>query len=258
MSEKKELMVRSEEELDLALVAVAEGEEEHLSQDELSIPFLKVAQKGSPQVDEDKPEYIDGLKAGCYFNTVSGANYGESLKVQVHGYFHNYTIWKGEKGSGEFHGTMTTDEFRAFEKDNVLTRDGGDMCQVVDGEQLRYTDTHNFIVSLPEYEEEGIMIYPLTSTGCKAARTWNTLNNGRRIKGRPAKRYMTLWEIATAGFESNGFTYKQTSKIKALGWVSEELAEYGHAFEEFVKAIKEQGVKYSESSDHEEVETSKF
>lgn len=245
MAKETKALVATESEIkDLAALAVAEGEEEHLSQEELELPFLRVAQKGSPQVDDGKPEYIDGLKPGQYFNTVSGTNYGDTLKVQVHGYFHNYTIWKGEKGNGDFGGVMTPEEFREFEKSNTLTRDGGDMVQVVDGEEIRYSDTRNFIISLPEHPDDGIMIYPLSSTGIKAARKWNTLQQGRRVNGRPAKRYATVWEISTAGFEKNGFTWKQTSNIKPLGWATAELAEYGKQFEDFVDTIREQGVKY--------------
>lgn len=250
MSKEKDLVAMDEK--TLAMFAVEEGQEEHLNQDELELPFLRVAQKGSPQVDEDKPEYIEGLKPGHYFNTVSGESYGDVLKVQVHGYFQNYTIWKGEKGSGEFQGMMTPEEFRAFEKENTLNRDGGDYIHTLDGENLRYTDTRNFIVTLPDHEEDGILIYPMSSTGIKAARKWNTLNNGRRINGRPAKRYTTLWEIKTAGFEKNGYTWKQTSTIKALGWVTPELAETGKAFEDFVRSIRETGVKYNEGENHTE------
>lgn len=259
MSKDKELVVQEDKVKNLDLFAVEEGQEEHLSQEELELPFLRVAQKGSPQVDDAKPEYIEGLKPGQYFNTVSGENYGDTVKVQVHGYFHNYVIWKGEKGNGEFSGTMTPEEFREFESKNKLDRDGGDMVQIVDGEEFRYMDTRNFIVSLPEYEEDGIMIYPMSSTGIKAARKWNTLNNGRRVNGKPAKRYATLWEMKTAGFEKNGFTWKQTSSIKSLGWVTPELAEFGKSFESFVKSIKEQGVKYAgDTVEAEEGEDSEF
>jgi len=243
VNEKKEVAVKEEEIKDLSIFAVAEGQEEHLSQDELEMPFLKLAQKMTKQD-------IDGLKAGMFFNTVSEAVYGDTLKVQVHGYFHNYTKWSGPKGNGEYRGAMSTEEFRLFEKSNELTRDGGDMTHTVDGEDLRYTDTHNFIVSLPDYPEEGIMIYPLSSTGCKVARKWNTRNNGRRVNGRPTKRYATLWELKTASFESNGFQYKQVSSIKPLSWVNAELNEFGKEFEDFAKSIKEQGVKYEDDSTH--------
>lgn len=246
-------------ELDEKALAMYAGEEEHLSQEELELPFLKLAQKGSGQVDADKPEYIDGLKPGQFFNTVSGEVYAEEeLKVQVHGYFQNYTIWKGPKGSGTYNGAMSPEEFREFEKTTNLTRDGGDMVHTVDGEDLRYTDTRNFIVSLPEHIEDGIMLYPLSSTGCKVARKWNTLNNGRRIGPKQAKRYATIWGLKTSGFESNGFTYKQVSSVKPLGWATPELFEYGQSFEEFVKAIKDVGVAYKEDVASVEEEESAF
>jgi hypothetical protein len=241
----KDLVLKDNEVKDLAALTVEAGQEEHLSQDELELPFLRVAQKGSPQVDDDAPEYIEGLKPGHYFNTASGVNYGDAIVVQVHGYFRNYTIWKGPKGTGEFSGTMTPEEFSQFEKENNLVRDGGDMMHQVDGEELRYTDTRNFIVSLPEHEDDGIMIYSMSSTGIKAAKKWNTLNNSRRINGQQAKRYATLWQIKTAGFEKNGYTWKQTSQITPLGWATPEIVEFGKSFEDFVQSIKEQGVKYS-------------
>lgn len=253
-----ELVVTEDEIKDLVSLTVEEGEEEHLSQEELELPFLRVAQKGTPQVDDDKPEYIEGLKPGQYFNTVSGANYGDTLKVQVHGYFHNFIIWKGEKGAGEFAGTMTPEEFREFQNANTLARDGGDFVHTVDGEEIRYSDTRNFIVSLPEFPEDGVMIYPMASTGIKAAKKWNTLHNSRRVNGRPTQRYATIWEIKTAGFEKNGYSWKQTATIKPLGWATPELRDFGKGLSDLVKSIKDQGVKYAESVDSEEAEDSDF
>jgi hypothetical protein len=233
-------------------MAVEEGAEEHLSQEELELPFLRVAQKGSPQVDEDSASFVKGLKPGQYFNTATSKVYGDEINVQVHGYFHNYTIWKGSKGSGDFQGTMTPEQFRAFEAENSLERDGGDMVHTVDGDEIRYSDTRNFIISLPDDMDEGVMIYPMSSTGIKPARKWNTLNTGRRINGRPAKRYATIWTIKTGAFEKNGNTWKQTASIRALGWATAELIEYGLAFEGLVQSIREQGVRYSESTESTE------
>lgn len=258
MEKKNELITQELDEKAMVAFAVEEGQEEHLSQEEMELPFLRIAQKGSPQVDDDAPNYIEGLKAGSFFNTVSSQVYGDELKVQVHGYFRNYTIWKGLKGSGEFQGTMTPDEFDRFEKTNKLERDGGDYVHTVDGESLRYTDTRNFIVSLPEYEEEGILIFPMSSTGIKPAKNWNTLNMGRRVDGKKMKRYMTLWELKTSGFEKNGYTWKQVSRVKPLGWVNNELREFGQSMAEFVNAIKETGVKYSEGTETVEAKDSDF
>ncbi len=234
---------------DLDLIA-PESAEEHLSQEELEIPFLRVAQKGTPQVDEDDPKYIPKLKPGLYFNTASEEIYGSSLKVQVHTYYRNFTIWKGAKGAGEFNGSMTPEDFKKFEAKNDLGRDGGDMVQVVDGEDIRYRDTRNFVVSLPEHPDEGIMIYPMSSTGIKPANKWNTLQNGRRQGGRVAYRYATIWEIFTDNFKKEKWSWHQTAKIKVLGWATNELLAFGKEFTEFVAGIKAQGVKYDSEREH--------
>ena len=222
--------------------------------------------KGSKQVDDGKPEYIDGLKPGQFFNTVSGKVYGDEQNMIVHGYFHNFVIWKGPKGNGTFSGTMTTDEFAEFEKKNQLTRDGGDLVQVVNGEELRYTDTHTFIVTLPDHIEDGIMLYPLSSTGCKVARKWNSLWQTRKIRNEEgaivqSKRYATLWNLKTAGFESNGFGYRQVSTIKPVGWNDASIMKYGADLEGMVEAIKTSGAKESyeaHESSGESVEDSDF
>jgi len=256
---EKALFVQEADEKALAVYAVEVGSEEHLAQEEMELPFLKLAQKSTGQVDSDSPKYIKGLKPGQFFNTVSSEIYDEEeLKVQVHGYFRNFTIWKGPKGNGEFQGSMTPEEFREFEKTSTLARDGGDYVHTVDGESLRYTDTRNFIVFLPEHEEAGILLYPMSSTGIKPAKNWNTMNMGRKASGKQMQRYMTLWGVKTDGFTHDGFPYKQVSKIRPLGWVNEDLREFGASMVDFVDAIKALGVKYSEVSDAEAADDSDF
>ena len=247
-TEEKALFVIEDEIKDLSVFAVEEGQEEHLSQDELEMPFLKLAQDGTKEAKRGKPESIEGLEPGLFFNTVSGEIYGEALKFQVHGYFHKYNIWKGPKGNGAYQGSMTTEEFRAFEKAESLVRDGGDMIHVDGNKDIRYTDTHSFIITLPEFPDAGLMVYPLSSTGCKVARRWNSLNTNRRLPGGgAAKRYATIWDLKADSFTSNdGFDYKQVSTIKPLGWATPELSNLGKSLEPFVDSIKSQGVKFDD------------
>ena len=233
-------LVSSEEDLQaLALSMVVEnGEEEILGQDEIEIPFLRIAQKGSAQVDEDKANFIEGLKPGYFFNTATSEVYGDELLLQVHGYYRCFLIWKGPKGQGKYNGSMTPEEFEAFKKTVSLVKDGGDEVQYVDGDELRYTDTRNFLVTLAERPDDGVMLYPMSSTGIKPARNWNTLNSHRRINGRPTKRYSTIWKLKTDGFEGKGFTWKQVSSITPLGWASPDLLEVGKQLEAFVGEVK--------------------
>lgn len=256
-------LVSSEEELKaLALsMEVEAGDEEHLSQDELEVPFLRVAQKGSSQVDADSADHIEDLKPGDFFNTATSEVYGDEVMLQVHGYYRNFTIWKGAKGQGEYNGVMTPDEYTAFAETVQLERDGGDFVQVVDGEEIRYSDTRNFLVTLADVPEEGIMLFPMTSTGIKPAKKWNTMNRNRRINGKMAKRFATIWKLKTAGFEKNGFKWKQVANITVVGWANAELLEMAKSFAGFVTEVKDNSdkVKYDgDESSTIEAEESKY
>jgi hypothetical protein len=263
LATSKSSLVSSEEDLKAlaSSMGVEEGNEEHLSQDELEVPFLRIAQKGTSQVDEDSADFIEGLKPGHFFNTVTSETYGDEVMLQVHGYYRNFTVWKGAKGQGEYNGTMTPDEYTAFSETTDLERDGGDFVQIVDGEEIRYSDTRNFLVTLADSPEDGIMLYPMTSTGIKPAKKWNTMNRNRRINGKMAKRFATIWKLKTAGFEKNGFTWKQVSSIIAVGWANAELLEMAKSFEDFTNEVKNNSdkVKYSNDDNHNlEAEDSKY
>jgi len=48
-----------------------------------AIPFLKIAQALSHEVDEEHEDYIEGLKKGDFFNSVTGENYGREASLIV-------------------------------------------------------------------------------------------------------------------------------------------------------------------------------
>lgn len=52
---------------------------EDFSGDNFAIPFLVILQKNSPQVDEANAGYIDGAKAGMFYNTVTGKLYDHRI-----------------------------------------------------------------------------------------------------------------------------------------------------------------------------------
>jgi len=53
------------------------------TQSDLSIPRLALAQLLSPQVQEGTPNYIQGLKPGDLFNSVTGQIYGKEVYIQL-------------------------------------------------------------------------------------------------------------------------------------------------------------------------------
>jgi hypothetical protein len=57
-----------------------EGFEEVRSGD-IKIPRIALAQALTPQLEESEPNYIEGLKKGDFFNTISGERFGSLVKI---------------------------------------------------------------------------------------------------------------------------------------------------------------------------------
>lgn len=68
---------------------------EDFTQEDLSVPFIRVLQSKSPEVEEGSPKQIPGAKAGSFFNTVTGEVYDGKLGIRVipvHR-LHNFLEW---------------------------------------------------------------------------------------------------------------------------------------------------------------------
>jgi hypothetical protein len=56
---------------------------EDMRMEEQLTPFLRILQKGSPQVDEESPEHMPGAKPGMLFDTATQETYDGKAGVQV-------------------------------------------------------------------------------------------------------------------------------------------------------------------------------
>ncbi len=243
-SEVEKSFVRSNEEMkDIQSLIVPQEQLEALSHEEMSIPFLRIAQKMSGVVNPRDSEYIEGIEVGHYYNTVSGENYGDKLVVQQHAYFRGYTKWTGIKGKEKYVGSMSVEAFEAFSSENELEKDGGALVQTINGERISYYDTRSYVITLPEYPEAGVMLYHMKSTGIKHSKKWNTLWSNRKLNGQPTARYATVWELKTGDESNDSFDWVQTTSITALGWADEELTQNGQEKAEMVLAIKKEATK---------------
>lgn len=60
------------------MIGGGEGFEEVRPSD-VKVPYVKIAQKGTPEADEDSESYI-GVKKGHFFHAITGEKYGEELR----------------------------------------------------------------------------------------------------------------------------------------------------------------------------------
>ena len=149
---KKKALVKQNNEL-MKLANNYTGYED-VSQTDLSIPFLKIAQKNSAQADKNNSAYIKGLKLGEFFNNVSCQNFGNELRVIPLNYFKIYIEWG--KTFGEF---LRAIEPVEFDKMRGGLEQEGTKWKTEDDHKI--VDTRNYFVFLPDFPDEGILLFPL-------------------------------------------------------------------------------------------------
>lgn len=165
-------------------------------QQEFTIPRLSVAQKMSPQVDASSPMYVEGLKVGDFFNTLTGDIYGPGpirfipLRVEPPRWME---LAPFEQGGGII-------DF------DVKAGDPRTEWRTINGERKPPVATmfYDYIVYLPDTDET--VALSCKSTNISSAKKFNGIRLGRRIPptapapldkvaGKPAPLYMQMYTV---------------------------------------------------------------
>lgn len=137
---------------------------EDISAETIAIPFLKLAQSLSPELNTRKPEYIEGLQPGDFFNSVTHEVYGDNLTINILHFEHLYTEWKPNRGG--FVDRWTPEE--AF--DQAVDRTFG-AWKTKEGNDLQ--ENYAYFVVIIDHENDGILVESLASSAIKEARKLN-------------------------------------------------------------------------------------
>lgn len=203
------------EETKSALVptGMAEVFEEDASQsagferDDLALPFLRLLQKMSPEVDKRDAKYVEGASDGDFINTATGDLWDGTKGVLVVPIVHQRSIteWRPRKDGGGLvkdHGSDMT-VLKLLTKDPQTGRD-----VLPNGHELVRASLYYLYVIDEETGGFQSVALSLSATQLKKARRWNTLmetlsvrnpSNGKHF--RPAPFYMTYKLTSVA--ESN-------------------------------------------------------
>lgn len=74
---------------------------DEVEQGDLTLPRLGLCQALSPQREETDPKYIEGIKEGDYFNSLTGENYGGEVKIVPLLFYKNRIAFRDKnKGGG--------------------------------------------------------------------------------------------------------------------------------------------------------------
>jgi len=206
---------------------------EDVRMDTMAVPFVRIAQKLTPQIEEDNPDQIPGLKEGDFFNTLTKDGYGKTLRCIVLKFEHIYIEWKPNRGG--FVGYHDVENAERIAVDRTFGA-----WKTKEGNLLQ--ENYVYMILVDGHESEGPCVLSLSSSMIKAAKEWNRLmvthvmENG--VKARP---YYLIWQL-TNEKRSNEKGSWFAPVIKFEGYVNER--QYALTKEERL-ALPERRVDYA-------------
>lgn len=143
---------------------------ENITREDTKIPFLRILQPLSPQLQEGDPQYIEGAKAGMLMNTVTRDVYDgkEGLMVIPVHFEKVYIEWQPRTSGGGFVAEYDNRETAEADK-----QEGNDI-----------TDTANHYLLMRD--QEGIwqpVVLSCKSTMLGVSRSWNAMMQSVKLKG---------------------------------------------------------------------------
>jgi len=181
---------------------------EDVNSQTMAIPFIKLAQDLTPQVKKTKPEYIEGLDVGQFFNSVTGDIYGSTFDVIIVKFERIYIEWLPDRGG--FVGYHSPEVAESMAQDHTFgkwkTADGNDLVEY-----------YAYYVLISGREEEGPLIMSLTSTAIKTAKMLNRMmtthmmdmGDGKpRMRAKPYYLVYTVEAVAMSKGPNDFYGYK--------------------------------------------------
>jgi len=188
-------------------------------------PFLRILQQNSPQVLEDTEQYIQDAKPGYFFNTVTNQLYGKSVNVIPVRYERLFVEWKPNREG--FVAMHDVEEGMAISTPGSsfgtrLHKENGNLLQ----------DTHTFYLLIAGKEEEGPIVFPLSSTGIRHSRKWLSQAKLLRLPNRQgAPLYSSVYKMSTTLNENDQGRWYQIGDrsktlIERIDWITEDQYNY--------------------------------
>lgn len=180
------------------------GEGAAFDSSEMQIPFVRVLQALSPQLNKKKPEYIDGASQGDLFNTVTNQYWGGEDGIIVIPCFQTtkYLEFVPRDLGGGFKGEIPSTSPSLQQ----TTRQGSKEI-LPNGNELVKSDQHFCLVVEPDGTFQPAVV-DMKSTQLKVSRRWKTQIAMQKIKNPKSGAmitppvFATMWKLTTTE-ESN-------------------------------------------------------
>jgi len=222
---------------------------ENLERSDMTLPRLAVAQALSPQLSESDPKYIDGLRPGMFFNTITKEIYGKKVQL-VPLLFYKTRILFGNLDDGG--------GLRCQSQDNLIgIGEPGGTCikcpmsqfgsaRNGEGKGTACNQFFNYaalVVIDGRVSPEGLLVFSLKSSALKVAKDWNAL-----IRIRNLDIFAGVYELTSVERKNDiGRWYEPV--INPAGNVSEETYRMAKDAYAAVSNLQAQGRLRSDVSD---------
>lgn len=203
--EQQETALSLPEGFDASLFEQDASKQSDIDTTDMAIPFLRVLQKGSPEVDKNNPKWVEGAEAGDFINTVTREIWAgkDGVYVIPISYTKSFTEWRPRKQGGGFvkdHGADGTPKSSCTRDPNT----GRDVLPT--GNEFVESALYYVFVVNPATGTKQMVAFTLSATQMKKSRQWNTLIKSIQEKGanglfNPQPYYM-VYRITTV-FEKN-------------------------------------------------------
>jgi hypothetical protein len=187
--------------------ATLQNDADEFDRSSIQIPFLRVLQSNSPELDESEAKYIDGARMGEIVNTVSKETFKSVEGVPAYHYATFIEFRTRESGGGFVadHGLAKGNQLLLSTKKNEKGQD-----ILPNGNQLVRTEVY-FILTVNEDGSFGQAMMTFQSTQLKKARNWNSRK--KLLKTQVPE----VGEVADAPFYFNAWKFSTVQESNEKG-----------------------------------------
>ncbi len=208
-----------------------------MGMDDVAVPYLYVLQTNSPQVNPDSDSYIEGAKAGMFFNNVSMEIYDgrtDGLIVIPCAYERKYVEWVPRDSGG---GYVADHDIESGILSETTPNEKGIPC-LKNGNLIVETAYHYVYFKNPKDGQWDQIIIPMKSTFLKKSRRWNKTLMATLIPGTSnrAPRWLYPYKIMTVKESKGENVWSNVDLTRLEEMVNADQYRAAKAFAEIVKS----------------------
>lgn len=212
---------------------------ENIGSRDIATPFLKILQALSPELEEGNEAFISGAKIGMFFNSLTGQLYGREIKVIPLHYEKSWLEWRPRATGGGLVNKHAPFSIKVDQSDFSKWKYGDN----------EISETLMFYCLIDGHQEEGPIVYALSSSGIKHGKNWNTnIMMTKLPSGARAPFFSSVWILTSVKQTNAKGTYYQIGGKKSN--IKRERFITAKEFSDFVLPIRdnlkelEQGLDY--------------